>query len=54
MTNELSDVDKAGIDMVKTPEEDTIYVNDNKINFIGTRAYSKFNNGTERITYCDG
>ena len=49
MTNELSDVDKAGIDMVKTPEEDTIYVDGDKMEFIGSRAYSEFINGTERM-----
>ena len=27
------------------PEEDTIYINDNKIEFIGTRPYYEFNDG---------
>ncbi|MBR4781039.1 MAG: hypothetical protein IK014_06765 [Lachnospiraceae bacterium] len=45
MTGELSDVDKAGIDMVKTPEEDTIYVKDGDIRFLGDRPYYEFVNG---------
>ena len=31
------------------PEEDTIYVEDDKMEFIGSRTYSEFINGTERM-----
>lgn len=32
-------------DVIAIPEEDTIYVNDNEIQIIGTRPYYKFKNG---------
>ena len=35
------------------PEEDTIYVDDDMIKFVGPRLYSEFVNGTEKMKYCD-
>ena len=35
------------------PEEDTIYVDGDKIKFIGSKLYSEFINATENMMYCD-
>ena len=35
------------------PEEDTIYVDDDMIKFIGTKTYYEFVNGTEKMLSCN-
>ena len=40
-------------DIRNSSEEDTIYVDDDMIKFVGPRLYSEFVNGTEKMKYCD-
>ena len=35
------------------PEEDTIYVDDGKIKFVGIKVYAELKNGIEKMMYCD-
>lgn len=44
-TDFLVDYSKNHEEVIAIPEEDTIYVNDNKIEFLGTRPYYEFRDG---------